>query len=222
MGERLVTSLETINDFYSKVGYLPKGQTVEHYPLHHQDRVVVRVESEGRNQILKFRPAGEQTNEEYNKLVQLYNSYRYHEVPVDEPRFLTLDAGYSVIEMDYLGIDVRQLAQDLDCTEYGLEPQFPWFKGFPADEIINLVDICRRAHYLYTLASGRIHGDIFDNKGINNIVYNPALHRLMFVDAEALGRVTDEKIIEFHQKMDSVHEWMRQNLLAKVTEYTEN
>jgi len=208
MRETFIPSCNEIQEMCAKTGYSLFGHIEEVYELKHKDRLVIRVG----NKILKFRPDNDKALEEYAKMVRIYSSYQYHGGVFALPGFRRLKNDYCVIEMDYLGVDLRKMSETLDLRDNNSTSDIGWFNGFDMKHVIELVETARRAHYLYSRDSNEIHGDLYDGMGVNNLVYNRHLDRLLLVDGEALAPVDEARLERFHRQMDDVKVWMMQNL----------
>lgn len=221
MAERIKTNRKDVSEFLERVGYpIPQEDIIEVFPGYFPDRRVLRVKNGGLiepSRVLKIRPDDEKAQREVANLGQLLASYRFYGADF---KYLNtrhiLDSGYLVIDMPYLGMSLARLGTELDLVELGqLSPDDALFTGFTRERIGSLVRGLGNAHERFTGNYGLVHGDLFQGKAPNNLVFHPQLERLLLVDAEALVEVEDENIERFRRQLSQTEEWIYENLLIK-------
>lgn len=219
MAEMILTDTAETATFLQKISYpLPREQILEVYPGYFPERRVLRVRKEcpTGSKVLKIRPDDQAGATEVYKLQCLLACERFmgaHNCGVEVTHIQR--SAYMIIHMPYLGVDITRLSKDLDLLELGyLEEEEVLFRGFTSGQIRRLVDQLRNGHRAFSDKYGLVHGDLFQQRSPNNIVYDSSLERLFLVDAEALAEVTEESTDRFCDQLDKVQEWMCTSLMA--------
>lgn len=204
--------------FLKRAGYqISEDKIIEVFPGYFPDRRVLRVKEPGgeETRVLKVRQQGREAQREIDHLKPLLASYRFsggHFGALNIPKLP--DSRFIVIDMPYLGRDICRLCEDISLAEYegGKAPEGS-FRGFSAQEISRLVQNLRQSQIAFSQKYDLIHGDTFQMRSPNNIVFNDTLNRLLLVDAEALTEADVPAMERFNEGLDKVEEWMCENLL---------
>lgn len=215
MGELVSMGPQDTLKFLDNIGFNHQGlKIVKTFPSYFKDRRVIHVTgNQGTlGKVWKLRPNNEDSYREQCHLQKLWSSYRFSgsKFPcLQVANFPSLN--YVGFEMEYLGIDLKDIASDLDLIDLGqLDPSESICHGFSCDQINSLVSNLISGHMAFARQYGLFHGDLYQN-GANNIVYHPSLRKLFLVDAEALNS-SEEAEFRFNDQIEKVREWMYRNL----------
>jgi hypothetical protein len=220
MSEVLRYTRSETAQYLEEIGYPINEERIKQvYPIHFPKRRVLRIAGPhaGADSILKVRPLNEEGKgeRELKRLNLLFESYRHGGCKFPEVEEERLeDSGFIVFKMSYLGPNLGELGNSMDLIELGYAIQDEVvFNGFSKSYAEYLLHNLERSHRQFAKEEGYIHGDLFQGHQPNNVVYFEPYDHLFFVDAEALGEVTNARRQRFDQQFELVTNWVMDNLV---------
>lgn len=177
MAEVIYTNPQETSGFLEKAGFhIKQEQIIEVFPGYFPDRRIFRLANSGgeTSRVIKIRPFNEPAQREIDNLKPLLPSYRFSGtyfgyLKTEKPE----KSKFVAINMPYSGIDLVKLGSDLDMQDLGYaEDNQAYFAGFTAEQITHLIGELRSAQTSFAQRYGLIHGDVFQMKSPNNIVYH--------------------------------------------------
>lgn len=186
------------------------------FPGYFSDRCVFSYIADKTERVIKLRPDDEKAEKELHNMRKLETSFRLSGAHFAETRGMHLTTtSVFVLDMPYLGETLVNLASKIDLIEYGYKNEDE-FRGFSAQHIAQLLHQFERDHMNFSESHGLIHGDIYQHGAPNNILWHPTLNKLFLIDGESLSSSTDEKRVEFLEKLKLIEEWMYESLLVSA------
>ena len=184
------------------------------------DRSVFALKNtKGDKRVAKLRKADSEAIKEAKQFYMLEATFRFSGGHFATSRSVTTPSNkYHVLEMPWLGHSLSELGTYLDLIQMKYLDESPsdplyGFRGFTRNHIFFLTEVFRKSHLNFAHARKIIHGDLFQLKSPNNIVYHPDVDKLFPVDAEALAVYSHQAEDRFCYEVDQVTEWMCTNLL---------